>query len=394
LRKCVTTEKAAGHTGGFGVTIGCRDRQLDGQRLRCRQVSQRKEISVGTVVSSSVAVPSPQDLGEIFKLIGGYRISQAIYVVAETGIADLLAAGPKSCDELAAKTKTHAPTLYRLLRFLAGAGLFNEIGPQQFELTGLGSALRSDVPGSGSMPARLWLSESHWAPWSRLIHSVRTGETAFDHVHGMGVFKYLEKNAEVSAVFNATMTASSARSGTGIIDRYDFSGPQKVVDVGGGHGFLLAAILKSNPALRGVLFDLPDVVAGAGQNLKSAGVEGRCEIIGGSFFDPLPTGGDVYVLKQIIHDWDDDRALAILRNCRAAMTGTEKILVIERGIAPNPREAMRVLHIDLEMLVNVGGMERTDGEYRSLFENAGFRLTSVIPLMDAAGFSVFEGVCA
>jgi O-methyltransferase domain/Dimerisation domain len=358
------------------------------------QVGQRKRISVSTVISPSAVAPSPQDLGEIFKLIGGYRISQAIYVVAETGIPDLLAAGPKSCDELAKETRTHAPTLYRLLRFLAGAGLFNEIGPQQFELTGLGAALRSDVPGSGTMAALLWLSESHWNPWSHLIHSVRTGETAFDHVHGMGVFKYLEKHPEESAVFNATMTASSARSGTGVVERYDFSGVQRVVDVGGGHGFLLAAILKSNPALRGVLFDLPDVVSGAGQNLRNAGVEDRCEIVGGSFFDPVPKGGDIYVLKQIIHDWDDDRALAILRNCRAAMTGTEKLLVIERGIAPNPRDAMRVLHIDLEMLVNVGGMERTDAQYRSLFERAGFRLTRILPLMDAAVFSAFEGVCA
>ena len=349
---------------------------------------------MGTVVGASADAPSPQDFGEIFKLIGGYRISQAIYVVSETGIPDLLAGGPKSCDELAAETRTHAPTLYRLLRFLAGAGLFNEIGPQKFELTGLGSALRSDVVGSGRMAARLWLMQSHWDPWGRLIHSVRTGETAFDHVHGMGVFKYLEKNAEEAAVFNATMTASSARSGTGVAERYDFSGLHRVVDVGGGHGFLLAAILKANPALRGVLFDLHDVVAGAGQILTNYGVGDRCEIVGGSFFDPLPRGGDVYVLKQIIHDWDDDRALAILRNCRAAMTGKEKLLVIERGIALQHREAMRVLHIDLEMLVNVGGMERTDAEYRSLFEKAGFRLTNIVPLMDAAGFSVFEGVCA
>ena len=346
-----------------------------------------------TVISASADIPSPQDFAEIFKLIGGYRISQAIYVVAETGIPDLLAGGPKSCDQLATETRTQAPTLYRLLRFLAGAGLFNEIGPQKFELTGLGSALRSDVVGSGRIAARLWLMQSHWDPWGRLIHSVRTGETAFDHVHGVGVFKHLEKNAEEAAVFNAAMTASSVRSGTGVAERYDFSGLHRVIDVGGGHGFLLAAILKANPALRGVLFDLPDVVAGAPQVLADSGVEGRCEIIGGSFFDPLPKDGDVYLLKQIIHDWDDDRALAILRNCRAAMTGKEKLLVIERGIAPDHRKAMRVLHIDLEMLVNVGGMERTDAEYRSLFENAGFRLKSIVPLMDAGGFTVFEGVC-
>lgn len=347
-----------------------------------------------TVIGASADAPSPQDFGEIFKLMGGYRISQAIYVVSETGIPDLLAGGPKTCDELAAETTTHAPTLYRLLRFLAGAGLFNEIGPQKFELTGLGATLRSDVVGSVRMLARLWLMQSLWNPWGRLIHSVRTGETAFDLVHGMGVFKYLEQNPKEAAVFNAAMTAGSARSGTGVADRYDFLGLHRVVDVGGGHGFLLAEILNANPALHGVLFDLPDVVAGAGQILTNFGVKDRCEIVGGSFFDPLPSGGDVYVLKQIIHDWDDERALAILRNCRAAMTGREKLLVIERRIAPQHREAMGVLHIDLEMLVIAGGMERTDAEYRSLFEKAGFQLTNIMPLMDARGFSVFEGACA
>ena len=157
---------------------------------------------------------------------------------------------------------------------------------------------------------------------------------------------------------------------------------------------MLATILRANPTMRGILFDLPDVVAGAGQVLENLAARDRCEIVGGSFFEALPKGGDAYVLRQIIHDWDDERALAILRNCRAAMAGTGKVLVIERQIVPDHREAMRVLHADVEMLVNVGGMERTDAEYRSLFDKAGFRLTTIVPLMDAGGFSVFEGVCA
>jgi hypothetical protein len=348
---------------------------------------------VSTVVTSSVDAPSPQDFGEIFNLIGGYRISQAIYAVAELGIPDLLAAGPRHCDELARETNTHAPTLFRILRFLTGAGLFNELGPKEFELTRLGSTLRTDLPGSFHPAVRFLLSEFEWTPWGRLIHSVRTGETAFDHVHGMGPFEYFRKNPEASAAFNSAMTSLSARSGTGIVERYDFSFLRKVVDVGGGHGFLLATILRANPATRGVLFDLPDVVAGADQVLDNFAVRDRCEVVEGSFFDALPEGGDAYVLRQIIHDWDDERALAILRNCRAAVTRTGKVLVIERQIVPDHREAMRVLHADLEMLVSVGGMERTDAEYRSLFDNAGFRLTTIVPLMDAGGFSVFEGVC-
>jgi hypothetical protein len=208
----------------------------------------------------------------------------------------------------------------------------------------------------------------------------------------MGPFEYFRKNPEASAVFNSAMTSLSARSGTGIVERYDFSGLRKVVDVGGVHGVLLATILRANPTMRGVLFDLPDVVVGAGQVLENFGVRDRCEVVGGSFFGGLPPGGEAYVLRQIVHDWDDDRALAILRNCRAAMTETGKVLVIEREIAAHHREAMRVLHLNLEMLVNVGGMERTEAEYRSLFENAGFRLTTIVPLLDAGGFSVFEGV--
>jgi len=345
-----------------------------------------------TTIISSGKTPSPQDFGQIFKLIGGYRISQALYVTVELGIPDLLFAGPKPCDDLAAKTKTHAPTLYRILRFLAGAGLFNEIGPREFELTQLGSTLRADIPGSICPAVRLWLSESHWLPWGHLLHSVRTGQHAFNHAHGMGVFDYLRKNADLSAVFNATMTTGSTRLGSGIVKYYDFSGIRKIVDVGGGHGFTLATILASNPTMHGVLYDLPDVVAGAGQILRDAGVSERCEIIGGSFFDLIPSGADAYVLKQIIHDWDDDQSLTILRNCRAAMPKGGKVLLIERQIEQDHREAMRVLHIDMEMLVNVSGMERTDAEYRSLFERAGLRLTHILPLMDGAGFSLFEAV--
>jgi O-methyltransferase domain/Dimerisation domain len=336
--------------------------------------------------------PSPDDFSQIFRLIGGYRISQALYVAVELGIPDLLLSGPKHCDELAAKTKTHGPTLYRLLRFLAGAGLCKEIGSREFELTPLGSALRSDIQGSICPVVRLWLSESHWLSWGHLLHSVRTGEHAFDHAHGMGVFDYLRKNTELSAVFNATMTTSSSRLGSALLQYYDFSSIRKIVDVGGGHGFTLAMILAANPTVHGLLYDLPDVVSGAGQIIEAEGVRERCEIVGGSFFDSIPPGADAYVLKQIIHDWDDEQSLMILRNCRAAMPKEGKVLLIERRIEPDHREAMRVLHIDLEMLVNVCGMERTDAEYRSLLERAGFGLVRIVPLMDGAGFGVFEAV--
>ena len=212
-------------------------------------------------IISTGKTPTPQDFGQIFNLVGGYRISQALYIAVELGIPGLLSSGPRHSDDLAAKTKTHAPTLYRILRFLAGAGLFNEIGPREFELTQLGSALRADIPGSICPAVRLWLSESHWLPWGHLLHCVRTGQHAFSHAHGMGVFDYLGKNADLSAVFNATMTTGSTRVGSAIVKHYDFSGIRKIVDVGGGHGFILATVLASNATMRGVLYDLPHVVA-------------------------------------------------------------------------------------------------------------------------------------
>lgn len=206
----------------------------------------------------------------------------------------------------------------------------------------------------------------------------------------MGVFDYLRKDAGLSAVFNATMTTSSTRLGSALLKHYDFQGVSRIVDVGGGHGFTLATILAAHPNMRGVLYDLPDVVAGSAAALEAAGARERCEAIGGSFFEAIPKDADAYILKQIIHDWDDDQSLAILRNVRTAMPAHAKVLLIERRIEPNHRDAMRVLHIDMEMLVNVSGMERTDAEYRSLLERAGFRLGRVIPLLDGASFAVFE----
>ena len=335
-------------------------------------------------------MPSSEHFSRIYQLVGGHRVAQAIYVVVELGIPDLLSSGPVNCRELAAKSGAHSPTLNRLLRFLSGAGLFDEVDHEVFVLTALGATLKTGAPGSPSTIVRMLLREFHWRPWSNLIHTVRTGETAFDHTHGMGVFDYLRTHPDDSEIFNAAMTASSTRSGTGVAEHYDFTGVHTVVDVGGGHGFLLATILNLNPGVQGVLFDLPDVVAGAAPVVAS--YMDRCKIIGGSFFDELPQGNDIYILRQIVHDWDDDRAEMILRNCRAAMTRPSKLLLVERRVDPDHREAMRVLQVDMEMLVNVGGMERTDSQYRSLLNRAGFEMTRIIPLMDSAGFSVFEGV--
>ena len=336
-------------------------------------------------------LPSPQQARELYELIGGYRVTQAIAVVAKLGIADLLADGPQGSAALARATKTNEAALYRVLRFLAGLGLFDEVTPRQFALTGLGGGLRTGVAGSIRPMVLMLLDDAKWEPWGQLMHSVRTGETAFDHVHGVGFFDYFREHPESATIFNAAMTSNTAQSGAGITGAYDFSGIRCLVDVGGGHGLLLATILRGYPALRGVLFDLPAVVAGAAPTLEEAGVAERCAVVGGDFFAAVAPG-DAYILRQIIHDWDDARSVAILANCRRAMQGVGRVLVVERAIGPDYREAMPVLHLDLEMLVNLGGLQRTEAEYGALFAAAGLRLNAVVPLGDPLHYSVYEGV--
>lgn len=337
------------------------------------------------------AAPSREQIQELQRLLLGYRVSQALYVAATLGLADLLRDGPRGSDALARATGTDADALYRVLRFLAGVGIFAEVAPRRFALTPLGAGLRADLPGSLRPHALLHLDPSHWRAWGALPHSVRTGETAFDHVHGVDNFAYLAAHPDFAAIFNAAMTSNTAASGAALTEAYDFSGLARLVDVGGGHGRLLATVLRAHPTLRGVLFDRPEVVAGAAATLAAAGVAGRCEIVGGDFFAAVPPGGDAYVLRQIIHDWDDDRAVAILSNCRRAMPESGRLLVVERALAPDHRRALPVLHLDLQMLVLLGGRQRTDDEYGALFAAAGFHLAQVVPLGDAANYCVYEG---
>jgi len=345
-------------------------------------------------VTDTLSPLSPTQIQQLYQLMGGYRVSQAIYVVATLGIADLLVDGPKGSDELARATEANEPALYRVLRFLTGVGLFDETAPRQFGLTALGAGLRTGVPGSISPITLMLLDPYHWQPWGELLHSVRTGETAFNHVHGMGLFDYLKAHPDTGEVFHRAMTSNTAQSGDAITRGYDFSGVRRLVDVGGGHGLLLATVLQAYPMMRGVLYDLPEVVAGAAPALEAAGVAGRCEVVGGDFFAAVAPGGDAYVLRQIIHDWDDARAAAILMNCRRAMEAGGKVLVVERAIAPDSRQAMAELHLDMEMLVNVGGIQRTEAEYGALFAASGLRLSAVVPLGDLLHYSVYEGVSA
>jgi hypothetical protein len=337
---------------------------------------------------------TPEQFQTLNRLIGGYRVSRAIAVVVGLGIPDLLASEPRTIDGLAQATETHAGALYRVLRLLAGMDLFEEMAPRQFRLTPLGHGLRSDVPGSMGSTALMHLDSARWRSWDDLLYSVRTGEIAFPRGHGVEIFDYLRDHADAEKIFQQAMTANTARSGAAITQVYDFSDAKRIVDIGGGHGLFLATILQAYLALHGVLFDQPEVVAGASAALATAGVADRCEIVGGDFFVEVPQGGDIYLLRQIIHDWDDERATLILANCRRAILSTGKVLVVEGVIDADYQQSLPVLQLDLEMLVNYGGLQRTKGEYRALFVAAGFQLGNVIPLNDSGQFSLFEALPA
>jgi len=313
-------------------------------------------------------------------LIRGYRMSQAVYVAACLGIPDLLADGPQDVEELARKTGSHPQSLGRVLAALASVGVLDKIGPRRFALTEIGLGLRTGIPGSLRNSVLFLLNETHWRPWGHMLHAVRTGETAFDHAHGTSLFEFLSTHPEEADLFNKGMAGNSPAHATLVASSYDFSEVGTVVDVAGGRGRLLATILERNAHLRGVLFDLPHVVADARELIDEAGVADRCKLVGGDFFEAVPEGGNVYVLRNIIHDWQDDRAVAILTNCRRAMAEDARLILVERYVAEDPREVPLVYHADLEMLVNVGGLERTTDEYATLLARGGFRLARTIPL--------------
>jgi hypothetical protein len=311
-------------------------------------------------------------------LIGGYRISQALHVAASLGIADLLAHGVRTSDELASETGSNPDVLYRLLSALAAIGVFHEDDGRSFSLTSVGDYLRSDAPSSLAGMAAYIGRPYYWNAWGHLQHSVRTGENAFRALHGTTVWEYRADHPEEGAVFDAWMTAMTRAVNASLLEAYDFGRFDTVVDVGGGQGALLAALLDRYPTLRGVLFDQPHVVAGAEQVLERAGVAGRCRVESGSFFDGVPEGGDAYLLKAIVHDWEDGEAAEILRSCRRAMGSAGTLLVVERLLGP-PNEGADTKFSDLNMLVAPGGRERTLREFEALFESAGFRLRDRTP---------------
>ncbi len=324
----------------------------------------------------------------MLQMISGFWISRAIYVAAKLGIADHLGDGHKTANELAAATGTHAPSLYRVLRALASVGVFTEDEKRGFTLTPLSETLRTDAPGSLRAFATVELGEEHYPAWGELMHSVKTGEIAFDRAFGMPVWKFFEQNPENAKTFNDAMTGMTLAVNDAVLSSYDFSSISKIVDVGGGHGSLIASILEANPQMRGVLFDASPGIEGASHRIEDEGIAERCEAIAGDFFESVPSGGDAYILKWIIHDWDDERSVTILKNCHQAMAENGRLLLVE-AVVPHGSEPHFSKFIDLNMLVMTGGRERTGDEYRTLLEASGFKLTRIIPT--DSPMSVIEG---
>jgi hypothetical protein len=294
---------------------------------------------------------SPQQ--QLDQMITGYWTSQAIYAAATFGVADLLKDGPRSVDELAEASSTNADALYRLLRALASIGIFSESRPREFALTPLAEPLRSDIDGSKRALA-LMSGDEQFRAWGEIVYSIQTGDTAFDKVFGKPIFDYLSETPKKARIFDAAMTGIHGRETGDVIDAYDFSGIEVLADIGGGNGSNITPILQQYPAMKGVLFDLPHVVERAKERVDAAGVSDRCQLIDGNFFESVPNGADAYLMRHIIHDWDDEKSLTILRNCHSTMPAHGKLLVVESVIPPgNERFAGKFL--DLVMLLIPGG---------------------------------------
>jgi hypothetical protein len=320
-------------------------------------------------------------------MTAGYVLSQAVAAVTRLGIADLIKDSPRSAEDLAQACAVNADALYRTLRALASTGVFTETAPRTFANTPLSEVLRSDVPGS-IRPMVLFIGdEMHWKVFGDFMHCLQTGKPAFDHVFGQPCWDYLVAHPQAAKGFDEAMTAHSTMGVNAVAEAYDFSGAHTVVDIAGGNGMLLRVILERNPNLRGVLFDMPHAI----RNARNAGLvtADRCGFVEGDFFASVPEGGDVYILKHIIHDWDDQPARRILQTCRKAMQSGSRLLVIEHLVPPGNEPGMAKI-LDLEMLAIPGGRERTTDEMSSLLGSAGFRLERVVPTKSP--LAIFEAL--
>ena len=333
-------------------------------------------------MSAGGAGRSPGDL------LNGYQDTALLYVAAKLGLADLLAEGPKTSEELSATMGAHAPSLYRILRGLVVVGMcFEE--EERFGLTHMGQMLRTEVKGSLRNQA-LVCGDEYMMAWSGLVHSAMTGETAFAHVFGVDPWAHRQRNRALSEQFNADLNTETARSAVAIVEAYDFSAVRVLCDAGGGYGALLCAILVACPAMRGILLEQAHVATGARAYVKSQGLDERCSVVEGDLFEAFPAGADAYVMKSIVHDWSDARSVGILKNCRRALGAHGRVILIERVLPKLAKDAPDTVRVDLHMLAVTGGRERSEAEYQELLEAAGFSLGRVVTTRSP--FCVIEGL--
>jgi hypothetical protein len=336
--------------------------------------------------SVQTAQNQPESRAKLQDLINGYRVTQMVHVAAKLRIADHLKAGPLTVKELARLTSTHEDSLYRLLRTLAGMGVFAEGDGPSFRLTPMADLLRSDAPGSLRVNAEVTGEPWTWQPWGSLMHSVRTGEVAFDKLYGKGTWDWFAENPGPAQLFNSLMDEVTGAETRSVLAGYDFRSAQTIVDVAGGRGVLLAAILGANANGRGILFELPHVIEAAKKTMDPA-IARRIEFVSGDFFKAVPAGGDLYLLKNIIHDWNDADSRRILEALHRAMNGRGRILLVEQIIC-EPNRACFAKLSDMQMMVRNGGRNRTEQEYRKLLAAGGFRVTRILP---TAGPAIIEG---
>jgi hypothetical protein len=323
---------------------------------------------------------------QMMQFILGKWISKPIHVVAKLGIADMVADGPKSIDELAYMSKTHAPSLYRVMRALASVGIFSERGERCFELTPMAECLKR---GAMRSIALMFNSDWHDRAWGHLLYSVRTGRVGFDKAYGMPIFDWLEEHPHAAELYHEANAVKAVTAHRAIIDAYDLSGITTLTDVGGGHGALMAEILEAYPVMKGVIAEVPVVVKGAEGFIRTRGLDARCQVVACDFFEGIPPGSDAYLMSHILHDWNDSKCQRILKNCHTAMKPGTTLLVVESLIPPGNEFSIAKL-LDLEVFVMGGGRERTEGEFRYLFESSGFTLSRVIPTQESV--SVIEGI--
>ncbi len=341
---------------------------------------------------SHLQASNENDISKLLQIFAAPWITQSVYVVCSLGIADILKDDEKDVEEISSLVSCNASSLYRILRCLASMGIFAETKPKTFKLTGTAQYLRADHPNSLRSLSMMLSDEWHWCSWGDVLHVVKTGEPAIKHLYGVdNTFNYLKHHPKSCKLFQDAMTNVSQSIHAEVVDVYDFSNFKKIVDVGGGFGALLSSILIRNPHMEGILFDLPHITKEAEKFITNQEFSNRCQTVAGNFFESIPITGDLYMMSHIIHDWDDEDCIQILKNIRKSISSEGRLIIIE-AVIPSGNEPHFGKLLDLDMLIMYPkGRERTLEEFSHLFQVSGFKLNQIIPTNSHV--SIIEAVC-